>query len=816
MLLASITFHNRSICHVACGVIHLLSEYYKELVAFEKDLPLKIIEVLCHAIVNLLPGGESAQIQEQHKVLASVLMCLLDWLMVIPVSKLMSRTHEDENVTLLARIFQVLKMAAANKGPKKRTKQLNISTIISGDGRPIRLGRLQEESRSSSAGPSSPVDSLADTGGDVQEDDPSGQDMFDFPPKSDSVELTARAVLMHMVNHMGHYPLGAGPSRVDSLISEHEDNQNVDTDELSASIFNAPNVQFFVLNDSVLISLVELPLEDSVAQEVPASTAATQVRVITRDMTGKNVWDHTLLHGSFQGENEDRQASVKIPDLTDGIPIQEDGSRERFDISCHPLSKFKKCSTPVAEDRLDDLLCGIGVSSRECLLYPDHALNEPGPCPENVCSDMEYDVIDSVLEQDASVKERVENDVDDPSLSSQAPSPPPYGIPVSPFQLCRFVVSQTGMMTSEKRAKIDLLKKTDRFLRELKNLDNRRCRETHKIALVYVAQGQEDKTSIMSNSVGSQQFEHFVAGLAWEVDLSKHSGFLGGLEKNLSTGTTAPYYCNLTTEVMFHVSTRMPLATDNTGFNRKVRHIGNDEVHIVWSEHYRDYRHGIVNTDFAHVMIVIYPLKNHLFRIQIIKKPKVPMFGPLFDGALVDRKVLPTLVRATAINASRATRELLPVYEKYFEERAACIERIVKNHKEPTTYEDFASLVFCPVPKPPGSEPPTPILSAGERHPILRTQTAPTASSLSDSEKTSVRNRSKSAVTSPKLFNNRLVVEEDFTSLTSSLPDGLNNVTGGQSGADGTNPRQDRKRISLRWRNRMASQSATEKAADSE
>ena len=55
----------------------------------------------------------------------------------------------------------------------------------------------------------------------------------------------------------------------------------------------------------------------------------------------------------------------------------------------------------------------------------------------------------------------------------------------------------------------------------------------------------------------------------------------------------------------------------------QVRHLGNDEVHIVWSEHYRDYRHGIVNTEFADVMIVIYPLENHLFRIQIIKKPKV-------------------------------------------------------------------------------------------------------------------------------------------------------------------------------------------------
>ena len=60
-------------------------------------------------------------------------------------------------------------MAVANKGPKKRTKQLNISTIISGDGRPIRLGRLQEESRSSSAGPGSPVDTQGDTGEDGQE-----------------------------------------------------------------------------------------------------------------------------------------------------------------------------------------------------------------------------------------------------------------------------------------------------------------------------------------------------------------------------------------------------------------------------------------------------------------------------------------------------------------------------------------------------------------------------------------------------------------------------------------------------------------------
>ena len=40
---------------------------------------------------------------------------------------------------------------------------------------------------------------------------------------------------------------------------------------------------------------------------------------------------------------------------------------------------------------------------------------------------------------------------------------------------------------------------TDRLVRELKNLDNKRCREAHKIAVIYVGEGQEDKQSILSN-----------------------------------------------------------------------------------------------------------------------------------------------------------------------------------------------------------------------------------------------------------------------------------------------------------------------------
>lgn len=44
-----------------------------------------------------------------------------------------------------------------------------------------------------------------------------------------------------------------------------------------------------------------------------------------------------------------------------------------------------------------------------------------------------------------------------------------------------------------------------------------RSRETHKIAVFYVAEGQEDKHSILTNTTGSQAYEDFVSGLGWEV-----------------------------------------------------------------------------------------------------------------------------------------------------------------------------------------------------------------------------------------------------------------------------------------------------------
>lgn len=55
-----------------------------------------------------------------------------------------------------------------------------------------------------------------------------------------------------------------------------------------------------------------------------------------------------------------------------------------------------------------------------------------------------------------------------------------------------------------------------------------------------------------------------------QVDLSTHGGFMGGLQRNGSTGHTAPYYATSTVEIIFHVSTRMPSDSDDS-LTKKVK-----------------------------------------------------------------------------------------------------------------------------------------------------------------------------------------------------------------------------------------------------
>ena len=615
------------------------------------------------------------------------------------------------------------------------------------------------------------------------------------------IRLASKTLMSHLVNHLFHFPMGTGgAASLSSMVNEQDDNQHytssisntnhTNTEDLSPEIFKAPNVQLLVVNDTTLMSLVELPyicessstegfvssqqssnnsLENFYGHNEMPSIVATpiadnqlsQVRLIFRDISGKFSWDinpsakfdsaKSLTSSTLYTDSDDRHNNwiyeMSEENSTDDVSYSSVMTSQKtiVTVTSHGnrttgLLRHRDADTlPTAADtaddldNLDDLLQHIGHTSPECLQEVGKSLNTI-PTSNFLDGQIEKSSISGVLCQRNLESDHVSKQWNQSSnlsfedLELSGKSTPTCIVTPTPsngedevttkalensrnFQQARRLFSQLGFTSWERRSNVHLLAKSDQLLRELKHLDGKKCREAHKIAVIYVAEGQEDKQSILSNSSGSSAYEEFVSGLGWEVELDSHTGYMGGLvlgkgNKNKSTvGETSVYYATSFVEVMFHVSTRMSSVSEESMLS-KTRHLGNDEVHVVWSEHWRDYRRGILPTEFCDVLIIVYPLKNtggangypRLHRVQVSRKPDVPYFGPLFNEAVVDGRILPGLIRATAINASRAKRSMLPHYRTHYEERHSALTNIVTKHKSRTSFEEYVTQMYSPAP----------------------------------------------------------------------------------------------------------------------
>uniref|UniRef100_A0AAQ5ZGG5 Rap-GAP domain-containing protein n=1 Tax=Amphiprion ocellaris TaxID=80972 RepID=A0AAQ5ZGG5_AMPOC len=796
VICVTLKYPNKNVALVASDILHLLISHVDHLQKFPPDTPKKIVEILIATITYLLPTTESSPHELDKRLVVSLLLCLLDWVMALPPKTLLQPVQtrspperDQPTKTLLSCIYKVLHgcVYGAQSFNSPKYYPLQLSDLLSPDYDPfLPLESLREPEplHSPDSERSSKLQPVTEVRSRIQQG---------------LVSIAARTVITHLVNHLGHYPMSGGPATLSSQVCENQDNPFCESADLGPELFHSPNLQFLVLNGSTLLSVLQIRSESGVpggGMTAGLSSAPASVRVIIRDVAGKHSWDSAVLYGpppcspnspthtllthtqsphsanlhlrtppggppkkmgvkredseedgqeergpeeggrgtegdrqEFQGEGEEEEEKRKAREEEkedqkggeDGEQGDEEEQEEEKDehgldgdgdrgksaleqLLAPPLAK-RVCREAVpawdslreGDDALDEMLQYLGYSSPECLQRAGMPLNIPAPPPACVSEKQENDVINAILKQSADEREFVLHRGEELNMRAVQQTEPETQTPQSAFYYCRLLINILGLNSWEKRSNFHLLRKNEKLLRELKNLDSRQCRETHKIAVFYVAEGQEDKHSILMNTAGSQAYEDFVSGLGWEVDLTTHCGFMGGLQRNRSTGQTTPYYATSTTEVIYHVSTRMPHDQDHN-LTKKLRHLGNDEVHIVWSEHSRDYRRGIIPTEFGDVLIIIYPMKNHMYSIHILKKPEVPFFGPLFDGAIVDMKILPTMVRATAINASRALKSLIPLYQNFYEERARYLETIVQHHQEPTTFEDYAARVYSPAP----------------------------------------------------------------------------------------------------------------------
>ncbi|XP_037096839.1 ral GTPase-activating protein subunit alpha-1 isoform X8 [Syngnathus acus] len=790
VICVTLKYSNKNVALVASDILHLLISYVDHLQKFPPDTPKKIVEILIATVTHLLPTTESSPHELDKRLVVSLLLCLLDWVMALPPKTLLQAVQtrsppdkEQPPKTLLSCIYKVLHgcVYGAQSFSSPKYYPLQLSDLSSSDYdpfMPLESLREPEPLHSPESERSSKLQPVTEVRSRIQQG---------------LVSIAARTVITHLVNHLGHYPMSGGPATLSSQVCENQDNPYCESADLGPELFHSPNLQFLSLNGSTLLSVLQIRSESGVpggGMTAGLSSAPACVRVIIRDVAGKHSWDSAVLYGPplcspsspahtilthtqsphsatlhlrsptkkipeerNEGSQEDHQeeseergnaneaqsleleaemeeeedeeeekevSNVSEEEEEETVRLQRGGGEEEDERQAegnkeHVVGAFEQLLAPPlakrlcrevvpawdtlrdGDDALDEMLQYLGYSSPECLQRAGMPLNIPVPPPACVSEKQENDVINAILKQSAAEREFVLHRGEELNMRAVEQCESETQTPQSAFYYCRLLINVLGLNSWEKRSNFHLLRKNEKLLRELKNLDSRQCRETHKIAVFYVAEGQEDKHSILTNTAGSQAYEDFVSGLGWEVDLSTHCGFMGGLQRNCSTGQTTPYYATSTTEVIYHVSTRMPHDQDHN-LTKKLRHLGNDEVHIVWSEHSRDYRRGIIPTEFGDVLIVIYPMKNHMYSIHILKKPEVPFFGPLFDGAIVDMKILPTVVRATAINASRALKSLIPLYQNFYEERARYLETIVQNHQEPTTFEDYAARVYSPAP----------------------------------------------------------------------------------------------------------------------
>jgi hypothetical protein len=478
----------------------------------------------------------------------------------------------------------------------------------------------------------------------------------------------AEFALVHLTHHMNNFAPEYGPTVVSSLVP--------DADE---------RVLYFSLNESALLAV----------QQIPGC-----VRVTVRNAAGRFTWDSHSFYETFQHREsllfpKDRMAEWHqvgiLPELKferavlDKVPL--------FKPLFIGLTRPKFVGVPMLDvdidlertDMLHELLVYLGKEHPHCINKDERSslVDANRTIPES-----RKDNADKIMEQ-SNRQIEAERAIAKKYMNWEyhgiaKPARPNPVTPLPPYQLCRQFLAQYGFLTpiNGQAPPLRVLTKTSGMMRDLKGLDAKFARETIKIGVLYVAPGQEDETSILRNTEGSAEYKTFLRTLGWMVDLTVHPGYTGGLEPGMTVENRALFNCTSTVECIFHDATTIIVPQADEKMLAKKRHIGNDHVHIVWNEHYRDYR-PVIRGDYGNVQIIITPLDGGvLYRVAILRDSHAPVFGPIIDGMVLPRALLGTLVRATAINAHRSVMKLLRGSHHVLTARARDIALIVRRHAQ--------------------------------------------------------------------------------------------------------------------------------------
>eukprot|EP01117_Protostelium_nocturnum_P016875 TRINITY_DN6763_c1_g3_i2.p1 TRINITY_DN6763_c1_g3~~TRINITY_DN6763_c1_g3_i2.p1 ORF type:complete len:1437 (+),score=495.99 TRINITY_DN6763_c1_g3_i2:71-4312(+) len=423
-------------------------------------------------------------------------------------------------------------------------------------------------------------------------------------PSHQSAEMrdAAESVLVQLLNGYNNSP---GPVGVEVL------NSTVD--------YDTSKTLYFSYNDSQIMSFTEVPSKDTKGGKL--------CKITIRDSTGHYVWKAEPMYDDLASQNPP-SLSEFLQEMKKDSPICDRVEHERpippgFKFGELPL--FDKLGEEKGIDMLDQALQYLEneTDSLKCFGW-DAVLR--GVANEKV-------ILDCITGDLRKLNQQSQLEVPDklPAKTKRSkevlvPTEPNESITI--MQTCRQFLSQIGFLSAESRKQFFVLENGEPMIQQLKSLDKLRAREVYSASIVYVGPGQEDSNQIVRNTQGSPLYEEFVKGMGWLVDLNSHNGFSGSLvKKNPLHGSQVPYFADSSREMIFHTNTMMPSELTHDQLEERIKILHSDAVHIVWSEHNRDYKPNSLSSDVVETQIIVYPLPDGLFRIQVERKERVRIFG---------------------------------------------------------------------------------------------------------------------------------------------------------------------------------------------
>lgn len=450
------------------------------------------------------------------------------------------------------------------------------------------------------------------------------------------------------------------------------------------------------------------------------------VRLNTRDSTGKYTWDwvpvgewdSSLSELSLRKTVKDTRASATLFDgnfdILGGQTWRMDDMNESTEPTQTEIPDFEALLSTFKENPFKDIFKETAPSApisgapqaQQAHLQPLKSVAPDFFAPKQLIDEahalmLEYAEAMAMQQNfvDSKLAEKRTEQQNPASSSTIACEPPQPATLLSRAHLTRGLLKHLGFMAPSRYSNFTLLDtESARFKRLIKQFDTSTYgHEVTKIGLVYVKDGQENERSMLRNEEpdSSLLYQEFVRGVSTIASIARHCGYVGGLDRSGTVGTTLPYWRNAMTELVVHEVTRMPTVHKDPQQILKKRHVGNDIIHVVWSEHCRDYKPHTIVSQFNDAHIIIFPLPNGLFRIKVAQKREVAPFGPLIHNMAVTKELLSILARQTAVVANSVVRFSHEHYMGQYSARKNALNEIVAKNAKPA-YHDYIAASFPP------------------------------------------------------------------------------------------------------------------------